>query len=255
MEDTPEINLETPSLLSTLKGPELKEFREKQDYKSRLAEQLTGIPIEDNQALLSKVISDKKRFHLELAFPQPEGSVHQPDQYRQQLLDRANQEGIQIISFDQVPDWVLAKDSALKNIRENTSAMSGCYSEDLDSIVVTDPSTEDPQALRVLAHELVHALDYKSTDQSNQKYSIEELEYRAYLLSGLSEKYLSSEDGDQALDVLFGDFMVAGSSLSHYFGQAVDSGKCQDYGQFSQLAKDGEIFIPWYSSVPEEKKD
>ena len=251
--ETPAATVQTTShLLLSLKGSELVEFREKQDYKSRLAEYLTGIPLEDKQTLLPRIIADKQKIHAELNFPMVETRVDQPADYRIQLVERANQEGIEVISFKDVPDWVLEKDSWIKKTREGGSLTAGCYSEDLDCIILGDPSSEDPKVLSVFGHELVHAIDYKKMKQTGvQEYTIEELEYRAYLLADMSERQLLRDDGEKALDSLFGDFMISGSCFGYYFGRAVDTGKCKDFNDFCKKAKSGEIHIPWYGARTE----
>lgn len=240
--------VDSPTLTS-LKGKDLGQFRERQDYKSRLSEYLTGYPIEDGAVLLGKMIEDKQAFHLELGFPPVEERVDNPSLYKSEILARAEKEGIKIISFKEVPDWVLEKDPWIKKTRDNGSATAGCYCEDLDSIIIGDPSSDDPNVLKVEAHELVHAIDYKKMkSEGAQTRSIEELEYRAYLLADVSERRMKSEDGVKVLGAIFGDFGIAGSSFGYYLSKSIESGECKDYGEFMKKANSGKIKIPWFGA-------
>jgi len=130
-----------------------------------LAEYLTGYVIEDGQTLLDKIIADKLEYQKELDFPPVEERMDDPTTYRGKIIERATREGIEKISFQEVPDWVLEKDPWIKKTQETNSPTAGCYSEDLDCIIIGDPGSEDPRVLKVLAHELVHAIDYKRMRQ------------------------------------------------------------------------------------------
>jgi len=237
--------VESPTL--KMEASDLEEFRGKQDYKSRLSEYITGYPIEDGQILVEKIIKDKRAFHLELGFPSVEERIDNPALYRTKIMERARKEGIRIISFKEVPDWVLEKDPWIRSTRDGASPTAGCYSEDLDCIIIGDPNSEDPNVLKVMAHELVHAIDYKNMRlEGRQSMSIEKLEYRAYLLADVSERRLNSDGGVKFLGALFGDFGIAGSSFGYYMGKSIEAGECQDYSDFMKKITSGDIKIPWY---------
>ena len=238
--------VESPTLTS-LKGGDLEQFREKQDYKSRLSEYITGYPIEDGSVLLEKMIEDKQAYHAELNFPAVEERMDNPSLYRTEILARAEEEGIKIISFKEVPDWVLEKDSWIKETRENASPTAGCYCEDLDSVIISDPNSDDPKLLKIWAHELVHAIDYKKMkSEGAQIKSIEELEYRAYLLTDVSERRMKSESGIKVLEKLFGDGKIVGSCFGYYLGKSIEARECNDFSDFLKKIGGGEIKIPWY---------
>lgn len=249
--DTGDKKCVSPTINSLKKNGGLEEFRVRQDFKSRLAEYLTGYPIEDGEVLLNQIIADKENYHEELDFPPVEERIDNPTLYRSKIIDRAGREGIKIISFRDVPDWLLEKDPWIKNTMEEGSPTAGCYSEELNCIIIGDPTSEDPKVLKVVAHELVHAIDYKRMKQEGvQTLSIERLEYRAYLLADLSRRRLESENGIKVLPGLFGDFAIGGSSFGYYLDKSLEAGKCDDFSDFMKKAKEGVIHIPWYSSRP-----
>ncbi|HPJ17383.1 MAG TPA: hypothetical protein PK639_04125 [Candidatus Woesebacteria bacterium] len=255
MIDTQEISsvktVITSPLLQSLNQIELEKFRQQQDYKSRLAEYLTGIPIEDTETLKQKIIADKENIHQELNFPKPELSVSQPSDYRELLNQLANSHNIKIITYDQVPEWLLEKDEIIRKRKEDNSQTLGCYSEDIDSIILKNIDSEDPKVLRAFAHELVHAIDYRNMKQKGcQEYSIEQLEYRAYLLADTSDNRLISGN-QKVFESIFGDFMIAGSCFGYYLTEAIQKGNCKDTSDFFKKAQSKEIDIPWFGDRSE----
>lgn len=228
-----------------------------ENYKSRLAKYLTGIPLEETDLLVKKVMEDKQRFHEELGFPQIELLVENPVEYKKVLIRIAKDKEIKIISVDEVPDWVLEVEPTIRHMRDQPSVTSGCYCEEIDSIVSGDLESIDPKVISILAHELVHAIDYKNMKMGGlQSMAIEQLEYRAYLLSGFSKEKMSSKEAPMYIRGLFGDGKIVGSSFGYYFDKSIRDGVCTDFSDFLKKSREGVVKIPWYgpreSSVVED---
>ncbi len=235
-------NIETPVEVTANKIVEVKE--PKKDYHSRLAEYLTGIPLEDEKKISEKLIADREKLDQEFKFPPVEQRMADPKVYKKGILDIANANGIKIISFQELPDWYLEKNPMIKKMKEGNSKTAGFYEEEnLKCIVLGDPSSEDPEVLRTLSHELVHALD----DREKTNLSIEQLEYRAYLYADYSKTQVEQKFIAKGL---FSDGKIAGSSFGYYFGKLGEG----DFGDFSKKAEAGIVKIPWYSPLGSDQK-
>lgn len=110
-----------------------------------------------------------------------------------------------------------------------------------------DPSSLDPKVLETFAHELVHALDDKERLASGKEKPVEELEYRAYLTTGVTTTSLNEVNATKVLPAIFGDFMMSGSCLGYYMINCIAAGQARDFADFMAKSKKGEIFIPWRS--------
>ncbi len=217
-----------------------------ENYRSRLAEYLTGIPLEEPERLLRRVMDDKEKYHKELGFPPIELLVENPVEYKKELARIAEEEELKIISVAEVPDSVLELYPVIKHMKEQPSVSSGCYCEEIDSMIFGDPESVDPKVLSIHAHELVHAIDFKNMKLNGVRMTIEQLEYRAYLLSGFSKEKMSGVDAFKYIKGLFGDAKIVGSSLGYYLDESMKSGICTDSSDFFRKAAEGKLNIPWY---------
>lgn len=241
------INTEAPIDVATNNKPVEVKKESKRDYHSRLAEYLTGIPLEDEKRLSEKLMADRNKLDQEFKFPPVEQRIEDPKAYKEKILGIANANGVKIISLQDLPDWYLEKNPMIKKMKEGGSKTSGFYEEEsLNSIVLGDPSSEDPGVLRALAHELVHALDYKKMKSGDANFSIEQLEYRAYLYADYSKRQVENYFIGKSL---FSDGRVAGSGFGYYYGKFGNG----DFGDFCKKAENGTIKIPWYG-LPESDK-
>lgn len=239
-------NTEMPAEVVVNKTTEIKET--KRDYHSRLAEYLTGIPLEDEKKLSEKLIADRENLDQEFKFPPVEQRLEDPKEYKKRILDIVNTNGVKIISLQQLPDWYLEKNPMIKKMKDGNSKTAGFYEEEsLKCIVLGDPSSEDPEVLKTLAHELVHALDYRKMEKGEANFSIEQLEYRAYLYADYSKTQVEEKFIAKGL---FSDGKVAGSSFGYYFGKFGNG----DFGGFYKKAEAGIVKIPWYSSSGSDQK-
>ncbi len=158
------------------------QFDPGQSYRSRLAQYVTGFPIEQPQALTDTIIADRTALLAEYSLPP---TIDDPSIYQHNLLDFATTYNIPIKLYTEVPS----------QFQDQIPPLGHAFYDDLwgtKTVYVQSLNTLDPQELTYLAHELIHGTD----DRLNSWLPPEFQEYRAYLsqpdlpstLIGQSEK-------------------------------------------------------------------
>ncbi len=211
------------------------------NYKSRLCHHITGYSIETGgENLSAKILSDTKKFLSETGIPDKSMRDTDPDEYRKILFKLADKFDTKIISFHDYPKEEIEGEPHIKKVLESKviDPEKGCYTKDTTKlIVVGDPNSQ--KSLGVIAHELVHAIDDK-----NQKFvDVETAEYRAYCVQHISPQGETLATIAKKIPGLFGDFMIAGSSIYSYMEKS-DTTSIPD---FYNKAEAGIIHIPWFS--------
>ncbi|MFH1244084.1 MAG: hypothetical protein V1487_00710 [bacterium] len=170
-------------------------------YESRVSQALTGYTINDTQQLVTKLLADQVKILAETELLKPEIRRTNPKEYLDNILGVAAKHNIPIKSFDEIP----------QQFQNEIPATNAFYDDSwgTDAVYVKNPTSLDPTELGKLAHETVHAIDYRN----NPELPIEIKEYRAYI----AEYNLASLTTDpiteiqKTLTFIFGDKSIAGS--------------------------------------------
>jgi|GEM_PF-2264320 len=170
-------------------------------YESQISLFLTGYPIKDTQQLINKLLEDQTKILTDTKLLAPELRRTNPQKYLNAIRSVAAQHNIPIKSFEEIPN----------QFKNDIPATNAFYDDawGTNAVYVKNPSSLDPTELGKLAHETVHALDYRL----HPELSIEVKEYRAYI----SEYHLNSlvtdslEEAQKTLTFIFGDKSIAGS--------------------------------------------
>lgn len=159
-----------------------------------------------------------------------------PGEYSRRLLEVAETNGITIYTHEDLPE------ESKEKVADLIKSGSGWYDEELKGVVVADLGTHDQKKLRELTHEIIHAIDFL-TRNLGDGISIEEAEYRAYIVSDISKEVLERGDERTANSIiqLFSDGRIAGSCFNYYFQKSE-----KNFHDFISGLTSGEEKIPWY---------
>ncbi|HBO10721.1 TPA: hypothetical protein DD448_02120, partial [Candidatus Collierbacteria bacterium] len=198
---TERVKLITNATYTTYPTPTTPAINTELPYESQISQFLTGYPIQDTQKLINKLLEDQTKILADTKLLAPELRRTNPQKYLDTIRSVAAQHNIPIKSFDEIPD----------QFKNDIPATNAFYDDawGTNTVYVKNPSSLDPTELGKLAHETVHALDYRL----HPELSIEVKEYRAYI----SEYNLNSlvtdslEEAQKTLTFIFGDKSIAGS--------------------------------------------
>lgn len=206
------------------------------NYHGRLAEHITGIPLERMDELIEKVFTDRQEIIETYGLPDSTLLFENPEAYRQELFRVADEKGIKIMTHNDLSEEDKIKYTDL--IRTG----SAWYDDDLKAVVCSSTETVNQFKLRELTHEIVHGIDLKDK-KIGQEISIEEVEYRAYIVADISKEKLEKRDNDtkKGVESLFSDGKIAGSCFSYYIEKSM-----KDHHEFFGGLKSGDGTISWY---------
>jgi glucuronate isomerase len=201
-----------------------------------LAEYITGIPLERMDELIEKVSVDRQEIIETYRLPDSTLLFKNPETYRQELFRVADENGIKIMTHND-----LSEEDKIKyaNFIKTGSAW---YDEGLKAVVCSSTETVNQFKLRELTHELIHGIDLKDK-KLGEDISVEEAEYRAYIVADISKEKLEKRDDitKSGVESLFSDGKIAGSCFSYY----IEKSKKDSHEFFGGL-KPGDGTIVWY---------
>lgn len=183
------------------------EARLNQSYASRLAEYITGFPLESAQ-LVEKLVEDQLRIRQKYALPSFELLRNDPAEYERQLRSDAQKMGVSIREVSDCGTFFK---------EYSASAVFTGESNTIGATVRRDEGHQYSVDLKTLEHEFVHSRQHAEAPRM----SIELQEYEAYV-ANLPITYLR-EHPEDALKAVFGFFIP--SSVNTWYRMENDNRK------------------------------
>ena len=199
--------IESSKPTSELAGPELVEFRQRQSFGSRLAEYVTGMRPDDPR-MIERILEDHKIIRSKYNLPDLETAFREPIEYERKLRQIAVSQGVTIRSKSDCGNY----------LTENPTSQGAYFEKEKQIGVDIDKTDRESYAssLRVLEHELIHALQHKQSPRM----PIELMEYEAFMANG-NIGFLQANP--RAIEMVFTG-VVGGSVNSWYKHQSREQG-------------------------------
>ena len=204
--DTIETTGPTPEQVTVHADQEQIDFRNKQEFSSRLAEYITGLRPDDPK-MVERLTEDQKIIRAKYNLPAIE-TITSLTAYERFLRNVAEELGVEIKPTSDCGDF-FKKNPITKAVNIGDEKKIG---------IDIDRSTRDEYrfSLTVLEHELIHA----KQDKVSPNMPIELKEYEAYVSRGNME-YLKTNQ--RAVELLFG-FLIGGSVSNWYSRMSKSAG-------------------------------